>query len=236
MTIKIKGLNLKKDKVVCTRIIGGMRINDTTNIEGKLELEISQGKVKGNSEYEIADVSYRLREELYGVLTKIEDELNGVKNNTTTFNSNTTGTGVSTTTNEEKYSWEEVVKNSAHSIEKIISKIWSDLEVKNSREIKAEEKLHDVNEKRNEYTLTVVNGSQVVKYKIGADSTLNTQSLLLRNTDNLNEEKWTEAVKDLSSFITINLNGVDTKEESANEVIELMVKNLLNNKSKFSKF
>ncbi|QJI52396.1 hypothetical protein [Psychrobacillus phage Perkons] len=79
MTIKIKSLTLKKDVERTHFVDVGIVRSELNNIEGKIYAGISSGKVNGEAKVSIDTISEELQGELYTVLNKIEDELNGVK-------------------------------------------------------------------------------------------------------------------------------------------------------------
>lgn len=79
MTIKITGLELKKDKINSTYRTGSLISQDISKLDGKLLIKLSEGIAEGNGELQIANISEKLYDKLHGVLNEIEDELNGVE-------------------------------------------------------------------------------------------------------------------------------------------------------------
>lgn len=77
MTIKIKKLSIEKDGFI-PMIVCGKPVSAHKRLKGNISVKLSEGLVTGNSEVRIDAVSEGLRDELYSVLNKIEDELNGV--------------------------------------------------------------------------------------------------------------------------------------------------------------
>lgn len=78
MTIKVKGIDIKKDARGIIGYESGKAIFKLGNpLEGKVKIKIENGVINANQELDVSNVSKKLQDELYEVLNKIEDELNG---------------------------------------------------------------------------------------------------------------------------------------------------------------
>lgn len=77
MTIKIKELNIKKDEFTKSKDDKGWGLAGISKLDGKIKVNLSEGIVTGSGEIDVFEISEKLRNKLYDVLSEIEGELSG---------------------------------------------------------------------------------------------------------------------------------------------------------------
>lgn len=80
MTINIENINLVKEKKDLVGIYEGKPLyNGRSYLKGKLKISVKDGLINAYQDLDIENISEKLQKELYEVLNKFEDELNGTK-------------------------------------------------------------------------------------------------------------------------------------------------------------